>query len=857
MPAHATGIAICSNYAVAAGATGILAGKRAARQGLVAPLRPAPPGAETPNASVYNASPRYASRQLHPMFDISVILNAHNEGGIINRTLRSLAEAADFARARGITLEIVVVLDNPNEATRSVIASADLSSFDGVQTIEVSNRSLGLSRNSGCEIAQGEYFATADADDLVSFNFFVEALAATKRYGNDALLFPQYLIAFGSMYFITEYGEADLMPFLLADIHPYVSRVFFHRSTFERLRYVHCDTQRGHAFEDWHFNSCAIALGMKAHYIPDTVLYYRQRQQSIMAAARTQSVELETPDTDLFDPAVYLRVFADDYRAYRAGERMLPPWYDVKQKFLGSRLLSDMTEAANRIDPAVDTLSLRHGSQTSAMWSTPEPSAVYYEMCEAIRDAGPITDVFLIPFLPAGGAERYILDVMNGLLACGASKRILVLSGEPMEKHAWLSRLPDAAIFVDVAVLGQKLDDRQRDRITARLIRAAAPDARLHVRACVFSHRMLSRHFAQFSGRDVTYYRFCDTRVYEDDVSIISGGAVEFLTNNIQHVTRIVTDNGQTVVDDEFIFGASASRWNNLPALLHGVKEPTLHATPRRRLLWASRLDGQKRPQLAVALSKHFAQSGTGITLDLYGGITPGFEVDLAGASYKGPFSAFADLPLHEYDALVYTSWFDGLPNVILEAMGSGLPVIAPNIGGIGEAVLDGETGLLIEASNDLDEAVDAYRAAIERLYAQPGLLGALSKRASDYVHDKHGDAQYVANIQRIFGMNASHQESSPPAQAPAGQAASSAENQEELRRLRRELADARAKLLVHAREADVLRSESVELRQYANQWVAFQRARIFIVYRAYLRLHRIPVLGPLLRAIMRPFTGK
>lgn len=291
------------------------------------------------------------------MFDISVILNAHNEGGIIIRTLRSLAEAADFARARGITLEIVVVLDNPNEATRSAIASADFSSFDGVQTIEVSNRSLGLSRNSGCTIARGEYFATADADDLVSFNFFVEALAAAKQYGNDALLFPQYLVAFGSMYFITEYGEADLMPFLLADLHPYVSRVFFHRSTFDRLKYVHCDTQRGHAFEDWHFNSCAIALGMKAHYIPDTVLYYRQRQQSIMAAARTQSVELETPDTDLFDPAVYLRVFADDYRAYRAGERALPPWYDVKQKFLGSRLLSDMTEAANRIDPA---LSLIH-----------------------------------------------------------------------------------------------------------------------------------------------------------------------------------------------------------------------------------------------------------------------------------------------------------------------------------------------------------------------------------------------------------------------------------------------------------------------------------------------------------------
>ncbi|KVU29939.1 hypothetical protein WK66_07020 [Burkholderia ubonensis] len=798
------------------------------------------------------------------MFDISVILNAHNEGNIINRTLRSLAEAADFARARGITVEMVVVLDNPNDATRSVIASADFSSFDAIQTIEVSNRSLGLSRNSGCAIARGDYFATADADDLVSFNFFVEALATAKQYGNDSLLFPQYLVAFGSLYFITEYGEADLMPFLLADIHPYVSRVFFHRSTFDRLKYIHCDTARGHAFEDWHFNSCAIAMGMKAHYIPDTVLYYRQRQQSIMAAARMQSIELETPDSELFDPSVYLSVFADDYRTYRAGERALPPWYDVKRKFLESRLLSDMTEAANKIDPAVDTLSLRHGSQTSAIWSTPEASAVYYEMCLAIRDAGPITDVFLVPFLPAGGAERYILDVMNGLLASGASTRILVLSGERMANHAWLSRLPTAATFIDVAALGKDLDDRQRDRVTARLMRAAAPNARLHVRACVFSHRMLSRHFAQFSGRDVTYYRFCDTRVYENDVSIISGGAVEFLTNNIQHITRIVTDNEQTVADDKFIFGASASRWNNLPALLHGVKKPAIHSKPQRRLLWASRLDGQKRPQLAVALSKYLAQGSTGITLDLYGEITPGFEIDLAGASYKGPFSAFADLMLHDYDALVYTSWFDGLPNVILEAMGSGLPVIAPNIGGIGEAVLDGQTGILIDAPNDIGEAIDAYREAIERLYSQPGLLERLSKHAVDYVHCKHGDAQYVANIQRIFGMNSSLQQSKQPTQAPDSQIASQVENSEELRRLKRELADARAKLLAHARETDEIRKryeslkgEEAELRQYANQWVTFQRARIFVAYRAYLRLHRLPVLGSILRAIKRPFAGK
>ncbi|WP_080415405.1 glycosyltransferase [Burkholderia ubonensis] len=116
----------------------------------------------------------------------------------------------------------------------------------------------------------------------------------------------------------------------------------------------------------------------------------------------------------------------------------------------------------------------------------------------------------------------------------------------------------------------------------------------------------------------------------------------------------------------------------------------------------------------------------------------------------QGPFSALADLPLHEYDALIYTSWFDELPNIILEAMGSRLPIIAPNLGGIGEAVLDGETDILIDASNDIDEAIYAYREAIERLYAQSAPLEKLSMRAVDYIHGKRGDARYVANIQRI-----------------------------------------------------------------------------------------------------------
>jgi glycosyltransferase involved in cell wall biosynthesis len=50
-----------------------------------------------------------------------------------------------------------------------------------------------------------------------------------------------------------------------------------------------------------------------------------------------------------------------------------------------------------------------------------------------------------------------------------------------------------------------------------------------------------------------------------------------------------------------------------------------------------------------------------------------------------------------EADAFVLPTRSDAFANVILEAMAAGLPVIATRVGGVGEAVLDGETGILVE----------------------------------------------------------------------------------------------------------------------------------------------------------------
>jgi len=67
----------------------------------------------------------------------------------------------------------------------------------------------------------------------------------------------------------------------------------------------------------------------------------------------------------------------------------------------------------------------------------------------------------------------------------------------------------------------------------------------------------------------------------------------------------------------------------------------------------------------------------------------------------------------------------DGLPNVVLEAMSSGRPVIASDVGAVSSAVVDGRTGVLVPPAD-----AEALAGALEFLVDQPDCRERLGREA-------------------------------------------------------------------------------------------------------------------------------
>ncbi|MFC5482275.1 glycosyltransferase [Microvirga aerilata] len=688
-------------------------------------------------------------------------LNLHNEANYLRRTFLSLEEAARYTRSQGISVELVVVLDRASAATRAWIDGYDFSAFDAFQIIETDNGSLGPSRNDGIRIARGEYIATADGDDLISYNIYLECYEKARSEGPKAIIVQEYYYGFGDNrdHIWRYFGSDKVLNLAFFVYHPYVSRIFAHASLFERVRYADVRLTSGFAYEDWHFNCEAIRAGYNFVVAENTLLFYRLRPGSLMQKALSLSVQ-QIPHSQYFEPSTFIKTCAADYERLRQEHTPAPSREEIKAAFLGNGICRELVMAAHRPEPTIGVANMAYVIFGSNLEERIDAGAAYFRACEQIGRQR-FTDVVLLPFLKVGGSEKYILETLNALADLDPNRRFLVLTGELCEEHSWACKLPKHAMLLDLRALFEGSPLELLDVATLRLIQAVAPGAHVHFKDSPYALRFFRRFGGVLEENRCIFYRFCDPVVKYEGLWVTLGSTFGFLSECGHRIDLIITDTDATREQDVGKLDSLASKYHAVPLVTRarGGENPYRTETSRRnRLLWASRLDGQKRPDLLVEIGRRLALRCPSAIIDVFGSpVLERFDLEhfsgLPNISYKGAYSEFEALPYQDYDAFLYTSAFDGLPNVILEAMSHGLPVIAPDVGGISQVVTPA-TGFLVGNDPDDETLVEGYMNAICRIYDGTVDLASLREASVRLVEERHSEKAFMRQVALIFGLH-------------------------------------------------------------------------------------------------------
>ena len=101
---------------------------------------------------------------------------------------------------------------------------------------------------------------------------------------------------------------------------------------------------------------------------------------------------------------------------------------------------------------------------------------------------------------------------------------------------------------------------------------------------------------------------------------------------------------------------------------------------------------------------------------------------------------------LEDFDVFLMPSRFEGFPITVLECLHAGVPVVAYDVGGIAEAVTDGETGFVIP-SGDRETFIDR----VEELVADPKHRKAMSANAETVAQTHYTAKRMVADYERVY----------------------------------------------------------------------------------------------------------
>lgn len=348
---------------------------------------------------------------------------------------------------------------------------------------------------------------------------------------------------------------------------------------------------------------------------------------------------------------------------------------------------------------------------------------------------------FLAGTLGRGGAEQQLYYMLKALRDVGAQPEVLCLTNG---EH-WQERIE--ALGVPLTWVGKRSGRSWRLAQIIAKLRSNPP----HI---IQSQHFYTNIYASLTARALRAHEIGAMR-NDGNSEVAANGKI--LGSLSLRLPRLLAANSQLAINNAISMGVPAKRLQLLPNAVdtrrfgNGAREAKEHL----HVVAVGRLVPQKRFDLFLdVIARAGAQSPLPIKATIVGDGPQRAQLEKRAAElnlFPGRIKFAGSVPdvssfYGHADVLVLTSEYEGTPNVVLEAMASGLPVIATRIGGVPDIVREGTTGFLAEFGD-----VDAIVRVLLKLAQDSSLRERLGAESRRYVEAAHSVDNLSTHLARIY----------------------------------------------------------------------------------------------------------
>ena len=402
----------------------------------------------------------------------------------------------------------------------------------------------------------------------------------------------------------------------------------------------------------------------------------------------------------------------------------------------------------NKIDPTtapssvvlVNTRYLEYNGE-------PETPFGYNELSSILHHR--YSHLFIIRSLERGGAEKVALNYMKALNEINPEDKILVITTTD-EESPWAYLLPPNA---EIYHFGREFK-LSLDKMTALLycIVGVCDAKTLHIINSDIGYEMLAKYGHKIAQRKKIFdSQFCINFSHE---GYYIDWPSRYLKNH-EYLTGLFSENKSylNIVNSLYNFPKKKYYCHYQPVevlgddfKLDGNYKAKYRIPGKINVLWASRICQQKRPDILFKIADVCKYNP--MHFHVWGRISEAFdcsEFERQNITYHGSFSGW-NFRSEDYDVFLYTSETDGMPNVVLEAMANGFPIITSNSGGVSEAI--GSSWGVVEPIDNIFQYVTQLMSLQSNL-SSPAVRFKLEK-AYEKIKEQHTWKSFVDSVKAV-----------------------------------------------------------------------------------------------------------